>query len=494
MKRCLLLILTVACLLPLRAQEGREALDARLTEYFAALEQESLSVKMEEADYIIASCREQQTRDYVATRVYRHFLESSLMGDEAVAIHLTDTWFAPGKASFPSELDLMNARIFADFNRHSLLGLDAPPLRLQRPEGDWAEALPEGERLKVLLFHDTDCATCKIEHVLLRQFLRRPTCPLEVVAVYTGSDAAAWAGYRQSMAELEGPSVHISHYWDPELASDYQMLYGVLQTPRMFLLDGRNVILGRGLDTPALQQLLERLLASPQTYGSPEADELFARLFEEAPLGTAPVREVADLLEKQTLRQGNMLMYKQLTGDLLYWLSTERGEGAKQAAVYVADSLVLSRPDIWQTRSDSLQVVGLARMTRDLWDRAAIGSVVPALRVKGTLVRPCGQRKVCRRLDRLRRPSYVVFYSEGCGTCREELAALPAVRDTAVLLVDLDAVARQNPALSEALLDAFDLSVLPHIVLLDRKGVILRKYLSFLNKETGPAGGSVSEG
>ena len=81
-------------------------------------------------------------------------------------------------------------------------------------------------------------------------------------------------------------------------------------------------------------------------------------------------------------------------------------------------------------------------------------------------------------LRRLRgRPSYVIFHSPGCSTCDLELEAVQGVfakePGARVLLVNPEENGME-------LLDAFDLSVLPFALSMDRKGTVQRKYISFL--------------
>ena len=58
------------------------------------------------------------------------------MGVEAVAVHIVDKWFTSGNARPESDIELMNARIFADFNRASLVGMPAPGLTLKNRAGE----------------------------------------------------------------------------------------------------------------------------------------------------------------------------------------------------------------------------------------------------------------------------------------------------------------------------------------------------------------------
>ena len=64
---------------------------------------------------------------------------------------------------------------------------------------------------------------------------------------------------------------------------------------------------------------------------------------------------------------------------------------------------------------------------------------------------------------------------------KETLSAVDALvaadRKARVLLVDMDALRRSDPALTTVLLDTFDLSVLPFVLELDKKGTIVHRYV-----------------
>ena len=134
------------------------ALDGRLAEYFALLEYQDVSVKIEECDTLISSAKDSSVRRHIALKAYGHYLDSRLMGDEAVAVHLADRWFISGKIRMGSATDLMNARIFADFNRSSLIGKQAPVATFVGPQGDSVTLGGPRDIQPVLFFYDTDCA------------------------------------------------------------------------------------------------------------------------------------------------------------------------------------------------------------------------------------------------------------------------------------------------------------------------------------------------
>ena len=390
MRRLLLILPAVLLtLLPLRAQVDSADVAKTLSlvdEYVKALESERLETKLSECDFLVGTCTDSLLRQAVAVRLYEHYAESPLMGDESVAVHLYDRWFADGTVAFPSADAQFQARLFAEFNRSSLLWQPAPVLEMSGMEEEPVTVPAPSGRLGVLYFYDTDCAKCKLETILLRRYLEEQESDLDFYAVYVGSDRESWLAYARESLQPDSPHVRVIHAWDPEAASDFPRLYGILQTPRLFLVDRSGVIIGRRLTVDALRQLLE-----------------------------------------------------------------------------------------------------LGRMESELQDRNPVGARLPSLAVEGVLCKSSGrsvERK--RNLSRLRgNPAYLVFHSESCTRCKQELPALRSSLKCGqkAFLVDVDRILAEQPELARQLFDAFDLTVLPHILSVDRRGRIRERYISFAGTE-----------
>lgn len=571
-------------------------LDKRLETYFQILEPESVGVKSRECDLLIDSAKDSLLRQHIALKAYGHYLNSTLMGDEGVAVHLTDTWFTPGLVSMGGEEVLLNARIFADFNRQSLLGEQAPSFAVESFEGDSVSFGGRSDRYRVLLFYDTDCAKCKLELMRLRPLLDSRNWPVDLYAVYTGGDKESWGRWLSERMNINAPRTRIFNLWDPEVKSDYQMKYGVLQTPRMFLIDKEGTIIGRGLDSDALERLLDITLPGFVDYeygGAASAalmDELFASYDDpvsdslshrgsdssrkhpdRSPCPSkrcprqsdwldrhtnqrcrdrnssdwlpspserpAPTRilSMAKTLESSTLSKADTVSFKHLEGDLLYWLTSRRDELSKEGTLPFINEYILSRPGIWNTQDDTLKVVGLARMMKDLLSRTTIGSKLPkakdlipksssaesqsyttaqpdrlqeqdevnnhnkasdrsleqvgvSARAHGdyTFIQPRNDanalflRDWMRKWNRLRgKGGYIVFHTEGCPVCKAELAAADSL-GLRTLDVNVNEIMVSNPDLAKSLLDTFDLSSMPLILQVGRHGIIFRRYLSFI--------------
>lgn len=482
MKKLILFFLSALLSLGALAQEPYPELGAKLEEYFTALAGEPASVQNKECDFLIASCRDSLVRQYVALKVYDHYLQSKIMGDDAVAVHVAQEWFLSGKVAMAEEMDLLNARVFVEFNKSSLIGMQAPALSTFAPDGSYVKV--PGEGYSVLFFYDTGCATCKVESARLKALVGEGKYPVNVYAIYVGQDGASWKSY---VADFKG----VTHVWSPEPA-DWQRLYGVLQTPRMFLVSPSGEILGRGLDTPALELLLAREFSSgPYVYGEASQmaalDQLFAAFGDS--LKVSDVMDVADYMAARTFGEGDVNAYKQTIGDLLYYLFSQRTEVYRDASIPFIQKYI-EQPEIWNTEADKAQVSSLGELMLSLSRRTPVGSAVPDLTVPGTLRRKPGL--FCKgtktkdfHLRKLKgKPSYLVFYTQSCQACQELLSAVDSLvennRKVRILLIDMDALFRENPAKAEELLDTFDLSVLPFVLQLDRKGIVEHRYVQLL--------------
>ena len=488
MRRILTIIIFCSLSIGMRAQEldslTRVRLSDKLEEYFDAMQTLDIESQKEEADFIIETAADSLLRQFIAVKVYDHYLGSNVMGAEAVAIHVLDKWFSGGKVKMYDDVDLLHARIFADFNRQSLLGMDAPQLSLLTFDDEHFSLYdtPSG-KYSVLYFYDTGCSKCRFENMMLAEAFKGSSYPIEFYAVYSGSNREHWKEYKDQNFQFDGVSV--THLWDPEIDSDFQRKYGVLQTPRMYLIAPDGKIVGRGLDTKSLMQLLEAAFAETELeYGSKESAELFDRL-----LGPAPTRreiaDIAKMLEDATLGVGNQLAYRQLIGDYLYYLATKTGEEFKEGLYEFIPRYILGRDDIWSSEDDRMKVVGFAEIMDDLLSKAAPRTTITDLKVNGIYIRN-GKEKQCRKnLRKLRGlMNVVIFHSEGCHICEAEIAQARKLAESPklnVFLVNVDKTISENPSLSMRLFDSFDLSALPFILMTDKKGHILARYITLQN-------------
>lgn len=484
MKRLILALAALSASLLAFAQQPYPELGAKLDQYLLALAGEPVSVQNEECDFLIETCQDSLVRQYTALKIYDHYLKSKIMGDDAVAVHIARKWFLSGAVKMKTQEDAFHAQLFVQFNENSLIGNPAPALTLFAPDSTTLR-IPAKDTYSVLYFYDTGCATCKKETPRLQKLIDSGKFPVTVYAIYVGASAEEWADYREKFTG-------VTHLWDPDVTSDWQLLYGVLQTPRMFLVSPTGQILGRGLDTPALEILLNRELSKEEyVYGEAGEMERLSQLFEiyGDTLKVSDIMSVADYMAARTFGEGDVNAYKQTIGDLLYYLFSQRTEVYRDASIPFIQKYI-EQPEIWNTEADKAQITSLGELMADLASRTPVGSQVPDLTVPGTLHRKPGlfRKGVKEGKFKLRKlkgnPCYLVFYTASCEACKELLAAVDDIvakdRKAKVLLIDMDTLFNEQPDKANELLDNFDLSVLPFVLQLDRKGIVRHRYVQLL--------------
>ena len=497
MNRIVIVLILLLCTLVCGAEERVQkdtamlnALSAKLHEYFEAMKYEPVQVQIGECDFLIESTSDSLLKSHVAKTIYDHYSNSPVMGVEAVAIHVYDKWYKPGHVKMDSDAELLGAKIFAEFNRMSQVGCSAPELQMEASDGSFVQLFQDGDKqngFRVLYFYDTDCSNCKIQSILLSNVLATESFPVEFYAIYTGDDRESWMKYISERFDIPQSSAKIFHLWDPEIDSDFQRKYGILQTPRMFLIAPDGVVTGRGLDAFALSQMLHQIFDSVDLeYGSEESSALYDGIFAGVTPNVSDVRMLADQIASSTLPKGDTLMFRQMTGDLLYYLSTRSGEGIKEGLDYLIDTYITDNK-VWRSADDSLKIVGFAGIMDDLLSKSKPGTQVADIKIPGLKATWKGEKVYKKSLKKLGAArNIIIFYTEGCNICEAEKRAARDLassdKNVAVLLINVDEIMHTNPALASKLLDKFDLSSLPFILETNSKGLIQRRYTTLVSK------------
>lgn len=271
MRRIALILTALALSLPAFSQEvdslefeRYSGLDSLLTQFYTSLELEDCDVKSEQFDGLIDLCRDSLTRQHVTLQIFDHYSHSRVMGEEAVAIHIFDKWIASGLVKTRSEFEYMEDELFVNFNRSSLIGMDAPKIVLYKPGGA-KKQLPTEGRISILFFFDTACAKCRVETQFLPQVLADVDFPVDFYAVYVGTVRRDWNAFRRNF-KIGNKNVKMIHLWDPEIDSGYQRSYAVIGTPRLFVVEPEGTIIGRRLEMVNLKEMIPVMRAVWETY------------------------------------------------------------------------------------------------------------------------------------------------------------------------------------------------------------------------------------
>ena len=109
----------------------------------------------------------------------------------------------------------------------------------------------------IIYFYSDDCFHCKIETPRLVSLIDSwHEFPLSIAAIYTGTDASAWKDYIRKNFQTDNPYINWIHLADLDRQSNFPVDYGIVSTPKIFLLDESLRIRGRGILTPTLKEML----------------------------------------------------------------------------------------------------------------------------------------------------------------------------------------------------------------------------------------------
>lgn len=312
---------------------------------------QEISMIKVKADQLVSSGKDPQEQALIASYIFDYYQQSKYMGYEEVALYIADNYFLNNKLQWPQEDGLIMVKMFAEFNRQSMIGLKAPELSLQDTLGREISLRSLDSRYKVVLFYDDQCNTCNYYTPILMRFLKNfEYGTLSLYRVYTQDNRDRWCTYVKKINERFPVSSNVTVYdvWDPDLSSDFQRKYGVVSTPQMLLLDRDNFILGRKLDPSALAQLVEmdyNKRNETQTF----IEQLFTSLLPYDPTQdidtTLIVSTIDDLYEKS---QKDTAIFQELFYNSYQYLKSHEEYDMQKGAAYIGHKYISLMPQMWR--------------------------------------------------------------------------------------------------------------------------------------------------
>ena len=202
------------------------------------------------AEILISSGKDDTEKGIIAYYIYDYYRNSKYMGYDEIAIYFADNYILNNKYPLPEDVDAYGIKLFAEFNRNSLVGMPAQELVMQDPSGANISILNGNQDYTVLYFYEDECPSCARTTPGLMQYLSRVKgVNFSVYMVYTKDNMENWMNYIKTFVHpfKLGNNIKVTHLWDPDFSSDFPTKYGVISTPSMFLLDRNNVIMPQQL-------------------------------------------------------------------------------------------------------------------------------------------------------------------------------------------------------------------------------------------------------
>ncbi len=316
----------------------------KVEQYLRMLEYNHNDTIAHRIDGMISSANDKRLQTRLAATAYEHFHNPSIMGQEGVAVHIADKWFINGPLEWPNEEGKFLLRTFVELNRHSLIGMHAPQLELIDTTGKHISLKDMNGEYTIVYFYTDDCRTCIKETPKLVDLVNEfEDGVLSVYAVYANDNYQRWKDYIKKELFIYNPFMEWVNVYDPDYSSGFQMLYNVVQTPQMFLLDRDKKIIGRGLSVKNLKELLsEKIRQRDELRGFIE--EFFN------PLAAEPqqIQEGIDLFYNSA--KNDIETLKEFMREIFLTLGNSKEPTLNEGAVYLAQRYIIGIPQIWSNQ------------------------------------------------------------------------------------------------------------------------------------------------
>lgn len=415
----ILIIISFISVVSLFAQEQTATIDTNLlkvNKYISLIIDQTPSVPdslIKMSDYLIGVSKDSIMKTYVARFLFDKFFNSPIMGMETPAIYLANNYFLNGKLKgFHSE-DLAMLNLFVEFNKNSLIGMSAPELKLESISGDSVSLNSIKSKYTLLYFYDDECSVCKAESPKIKAVLSEfINIEISVFAVFVQSSKDNWKVDISKNYSLDSIAGHNWYFmWDPDLKSEYQRLYGVISTPKLFLLDENKKIVGRNLNASSLKKLLQSL--------SVNEDEQKAKLFyffteyfkNFDTKDSSSIDSAIKSLYDKSIQDKDL--YTSLFSELYLFFKYSQDNNLKKRAVTLANNYILNRPEIWN--EDYIAHITKSRISAQ---KNPIGRVAQELSLSNLKGRKVVTNKIVA--DSI----ILVFFDFNCPVCVKEIKEL----------------------------------------------------------------------
>lgn len=311
---------------------------------------QDISVIKVKADQLISTGKDEVEMANIAAHIFDYYQKSKYMGYEEIALYIADNYFLNKKLKWPDDDGYLMVKMFAEFNRQSMIGLMAPELLLPDSLGNEISIRKTDARYKILFFYDDECPTCNMYTPLLMRYLKDfKKGTVSLFRIYTQDNREKWCSYVKKIDSRFPVSENVKVYdvWDPDLSSDFQRKYGVVSTPQLLLLNRENIVLGRKLDPSAISQLIEIDYNKPTELES-FLGELFTSLLPYDPTQDIDTSLIVSTIDDLYLKtKADTSAFQEVFYTAYQYLKGHEEYDMQKGAAYIGNRYIVQMPQMW---------------------------------------------------------------------------------------------------------------------------------------------------
>jgi len=228
----------------------------KLSNYFNRILIQDPDSIIPQVDHVIQLAAGQaEMFQYVVVFLLNNFLESNIMGMDAVFVDIAEKYYLSGNAQWADSTYLKRLGDRVARIKPNLIGRKAADLKMETLTREWVSLHEVVAEYTILYFWEPNCGFCKeATPQLYSLYEKYRDRGLQVFAVDTQDNRQEWESYLN-----EHPYDWINA-WDPDQSTYFRFYYDIYSTPTIYLLDKDKTIIAKRVDIESLSQMLDQLL------------------------------------------------------------------------------------------------------------------------------------------------------------------------------------------------------------------------------------------
>lgn len=256
----------------------------KIKTYFGRFVTEQPDSAIKAAERVLSRVKEgTDMYKYVVPFITNKYLDSDIMGMDAVFVHMAENYYFDGKSFWMSEKNLKDWKERVEKVKPLLVGKKAPIITLTDTNGNFIPLSKMDAQYTVLYFWDPECGHCKKATPKLKKaYDTLKSKGVKVYAVGTPLKNQKWKKYIRkhdlSWTNVsDNPDINNNprEYLDrTDLKSmNFRKTYDIYSTPRIFLLDEDKKIIAKKLGIDQVVKYINRLLNDKEIKGKQSVSE-----------------------------------------------------------------------------------------------------------------------------------------------------------------------------------------------------------------------------
>jgi peroxiredoxin len=230
----------------------------KLKKYFDKVVVQNPDSLIRETDIYIEKTRPNaEMFKYMVWFCTNHYETSEIMGYDKVFVHIVDTYYLTGQATWVNKTIQENLIKKASKLKPLLIGQKAPNMIMQDTSLQLVSMHNINADYTILLFWDPDCGHCEQEMPKIKEFYEKnkTTYNLEIFAVCSDTSLVKWKASVKKRGmnwiNVDGPR---------SLSGNYHDQYDIVTTPVIYILDQKKEIIAKQLRAEQFEQFFKNYL------------------------------------------------------------------------------------------------------------------------------------------------------------------------------------------------------------------------------------------